>query len=84
MRVGIFVIGAVLLIIGLAIVLIVQPQADLMAIMMGGYAGLAPMRPDYQALQREIIMGQLLIVVGIVIMIPALILKKKKKKAESD
>ena len=79
MRVGIFAIGAVLTIIGLAIVLIVQPKIDLMVILMGGYGGLAPLTPEYQALQREIIMGQMLIVVGIVIMIPAIILKKKEK-----
>ena len=79
MRIGIFVIGAVILVIGLAIVLIVQPKVDVMVVMMSGYGGLAPLMPEYQALQREIIMGQMLIVVGIVIMIPAIILKKKEK-----
>ena len=79
MRVGIFVIGAVLLIIGLAIVLTVQPQADLMVVMMGGYGGLAPMMPEYQSLQRIIMAGEILMVIGVIIMIPALILKKKTK-----
>lgn len=77
MRTGIFAIGAVLMIIGLAIVLTVQPKVDVMVVMMGGYGGLAPLMPEYQALQREILMGQMLIVIGIVIMIPGLILKKK-------
>jgi len=67
------------MIIGLAIVLTVQPKVDVMVVMMGGYGGLAPLMPEYQALQREILMGQMLIVIGIVIMIPGLILKKKKK-----
>jgi len=65
------------MIIGLAIVLTVQPKVDVMVVMMGGYGGLAPLMPEYQALQREILMGQMLIVIGIVIMIPGLILKKK-------
>jgi len=77
LRTGIFAIGAVLMIIGLAIVLTVQPKVDVMVVMMGGYGGLAPLMPEYQALQREILMGQMLIVIGIVIMIPGLILKKK-------
>ena len=67
------------MIIGLAIVLTVQPKVDVMVVMMGGYGGLAPLMPEYQALQREILMGQMLIVIGIVIMIPGLILKKKEK-----
>ena len=69
LRVGIIVIGAVLLVIGLAIVLIVQPKADLMVILMGGYGGLAPMLPDYQALQSQIILGQMLIVIGVILSI---------------
>ena len=72
------------MIIGLAIVLTVQPKVDVMVVMMGGYGGLAPLMPEYQALQREILMGQMLIVIGIVIMIPGLILKKKKKDSEND
>ena len=80
MRVGIFVVGAVLLVIGLVVVLITQPKADLMVILMGGYGGLAPMTPEYQALQREIMVGQILMVIGVIIMIPGLILKKKTKK----
>ena len=79
LRIGIFVIGAVLMIIGLAIVLTVQPKVDVMVVMMGGYGGLAPMMPEYQALQREIIMGQIMMVIGVIIMIPAIILKKKEK-----
>lgn len=35
--------------------------------------------PEYQALQREIIIGQVMMVIGIIIMIPAIILKKKEK-----
>ena len=92
MIIGNFVIGAVLMLIGLAIVLTVQPKIDVMVVMMGGYAGLAPLMPEYQVLQREILMGQMLIVVGTVIMIPAIILKKKdsdnddklRKKGDSN
>ena len=69
MRVGIFAIGAVLLVIGLAIVLITQPKADLMVILMGGYGGLAPLTPEYQALQNQIILGQMLIAVGVILSI---------------
>lgn len=67
------------MIIGLAIVLTVQPKVDVMVVMMGGYGGLASLMPEYQALQREIIMGQIMMVIGIIIMIPAIILKKKEK-----
>jgi len=72
------------MIIGLAIVLTVQPKVDVMVVMMGGYGGLAPLMPEYQVLQREILMGQMLIVIGIVIMIPGLILKKKKKDDKNE
>jgi len=67
------------MIIGLAIVLTVQPKVDFMVVMMGGYGGLAPLTPEYQALQREIIVGEIIMVIGVIIMIPALILKKKEK-----
>jgi len=67
------------MIIGLAIVLYDQSKIDAMLAMMGGYGGLAPLMPEYQVIQREIFMGQMLIVIGIVIMIPGLILKKKEK-----
>ena len=72
------------MIIGLALVLYDQPKIDAMVVMMGGYGGLAPLMPAYQALQREIFIGQMLIVVGIVIMIPGLILKKKEKDSNNN
>jgi hypothetical protein len=79
LRIGIFAIGAILLIIGLTIVLTISPRADMMVILMGGYGGLAPMMPEYQALQGAINTGLILMVIGVIIMIPGIILKKKKK-----
>ena len=40
---------------------------------MGGYGGLAPLMPEYQALQSQIIMGLILIVVGIILIIVGLV-----------
>lgn len=69
------------MIIGLALVLYDQPKADAILSLVGGFA-LA--NPDYQTLLREIFIGQMLIVVGIVIMIPAIILKKKEAEPKED
>ena len=66
MRTGIIVIGAVLLVIGLALVLYDQPKMDAMVAIGGGYAILVP---AYQTLQNEIFAGQMLIVVGVILMI---------------
>jgi len=84
LRVGIFVIGAVLLIIGLALVLYNQPKIDAVMAMMGGYGGLAPLMPEFQELQNEIFIGQMLMAIGVIIMIPGLILKKKKGDYNQD
>jgi hypothetical protein len=84
LRVGIFVAGAIILVIGLLIVLTISPRADMMVIMMGGYGGLAPMMPEYQALQGIINTGLVLIVIGIIIMIPGIILKKKAEELDEE
>ena len=69
------------MIIGLALVLYDQPRSDAILSLVGGFA-LA--NPDYQMLLREIFIGQMLIVIGIVIMIPAIILKKKEAEPKKD
>jgi len=69
------------MILGLALVLYDQPKIDAMEAMVGGFAAVTP---QYQAIVREIFIGQMLIVIGIVIMIPRLILKKKEKDSDND
>jgi hypothetical protein len=76
LRTGVFAIGAVLLIIGLALVLYNQPKVDLLVGIGGGMVGIMP---EFQELQNEIFIGQMLMAIGVIIMIPGLILKKKEK-----
>ena len=81
MRTEIFAIGAVIMIIGLALVLYDQPRSDAILSFAGIYAFASP---DYQNLLREIFIGQMLIVIGIVILIPGIILKKKEAESKED
>ena len=81
MRVEIFVIGAIILILGLALFSYAEQRANAIAMFAGGYAAFSP---DYQNLLREISIGQMLIVIGIVIMIPGIILKKEDSESDED
>jgi len=62
------------MIIGLALVLYNQPKVELLVGIAGGMVGILP---EFQELQNEIFIGQMLMAIGVIIMIPAIILKKK-------
>jgi len=76
LRVGIFVIGAVILVLGLIIVMIYQTPVGAAESILGGWAAVSE---DYRQWRSFLSIGQIIVVIGIIIMIPALILKKKSK-----
>jgi len=69
------------MILGLALFSYAEQRANAIAMFAGGYAAFSP---DYQNLLREISIGQMLIVIGIVIMIPGIILKKKDSEHDDN
>jgi len=75
MRTGIFVTGAVILVFGLLIVMMYSSQVGAMESMFGGWSMLSE---DYQQWRAYLSIGQIIIVIGIIIMIPGMILKKKE------
>ena len=77
MRTGIFVVGAVILVLGLIPVLIFGSLTGSAESMFGGWA---MMSEDYQIWRVYVTIGQIMAVIGVIIMIPAIILKKKSDK----
>jgi len=76
LRSGIFAIGAVILIIGSLIVANDQPKVSAVESMFGGWAMLSP---EYQSIVQELMFGYVLAVIGVIIMIPAIIMKKESE-----
>ena len=75
MRTDIFGTGAVILVFGLIIVMNYQPLISAAESIVGGWAMLSK---DYQQWRAYLSIGQIMVVVGIIIMIPGIILKTKK------
>jgi len=74
LRTGIFVVGAVILVLGLLIVVNYQGAVGAAESMFGGWAMMSEL---HQQRVAYLYMGYLIAVIGIIIMIPAIILKKK-------
>jgi len=77
LRTGIFAVGATILVFGLIIVMIFQSPLSAMESMFGGWA---MMSPDVRQWHAYVSVGWIMVVIGIIIMIPAIILKKKSNK----
>jgi len=69
-----FAVGAVILVLGLIPVLIFGSFTGSAEAMFGGWA---MMSEDYQIWRFYVSIGQIMAVIGVIIMIPAIILKKK-------
>ena len=76
MRSGLFAIGAVILIAGIMIIANDQPKVSAVESMFGGWAMLSP---EYQSIVQELMFGYVLAVIGIIIIIPAIIMKKESE-----
>lgn len=75
LRIDIFITGAIILVFGLIIVMTYQTPVGAAESMVGGWAMLSK---DYQQWRAYLSIGQMIVVVGIIIMIPGIILKKKE------
>jgi len=75
LRVGIFIFGAIMLVGGLFPVMVFGSITDSMESLFGGWSAISP---EYQESRMYVIVGQLMVVIGIIIMIPGIILKKKE------
>jgi len=78
LRTDIFVVGAGVLVGGLIIVMIFQTPVGAMESMFGGWAMLSP---DFRQMHAYVSVGWIMVVIGIIIMIPAIILKKKEENS---
>ena len=76
MRVGLFVTGAIILVLGLLIVVNYQYAVSAAESIFGGWAMLSEVHQERVA---YLYMGYMIVVIGIIIMIPSLILNKKSE-----
>ncbi len=71
---GVFVVGAIILVIGIMIVANDQPKVSAIESMLGGWAMVSP---EYQSILQELMMGYMLALIGIIIIGSAVIPSKK-------
>jgi len=74
LRIGIFIFGAIILVGGLIPVMYFGSMVGTMESMFGGWA---MMSPDVREWHTYLSIGWIMVVIGIIVMIPATILKKK-------